>query len=215
VQPVSAGQSTAEAASCPTSHALRNSRPAPRAHACPCWPQSMPQQPRNIATAAAGKPREQGGCRRELLARRGVSVRRIYAPIAGLMLFRRMRCSCWQRSTHRWLHSLLLMGRARLVCLCPENMVVPSPSPGIVASRQQGPKRLRIPTRSLQEEVTQPLRKSHFLAVLFPAHRILRSAHRAPSTVPPRLPIEYMYCCGLLIGRSVKCHIIHRPETLP
>ena len=51
--------------------------------------------------------------------------------MAGLIWFKRIRCSCWQRSTQRWLHSLLLTGSERFVCLCPENMVVPSP-PSIV-----------------------------------------------------------------------------------
>ena len=51
--------------------------------------------------------------------------------MAGLIWFKRIRCSCWQRSTQRWLQILLLIGSERFVCLCPENMVVPSP-PSIV-----------------------------------------------------------------------------------
>ena len=46
-------------------------------------------------------------------------------PIAGLIWLSRIRCSCWQRSTQRWLQILLFIGRDRLVCLWPENIVVP------------------------------------------------------------------------------------------
>ena len=45
--------------------------------------------------------------------------------MAGLIWFRRIRCSCWQRSTQRWLQILLLIGSDLFVCLWPENIVVP------------------------------------------------------------------------------------------
>ena len=53
--------------------------------------------------------------------------------MAGLIWFRRIRCSCWQRSTQRWLQILLLIGSDRFVCLCPENIVVPSPAVSAMA----------------------------------------------------------------------------------
>lgn len=79
--------------------------------------------------ALASLELERGHCS-EAEAQHCATILRV--PIAGLMLLRRMRCSCWQRSTQRWLQSLLLMGSARLVCLCPLNIVVPRPGCGIV-----------------------------------------------------------------------------------
>eukprot|EP01043_Picozoa_sp_COSAG02_P049680 COSAG02_NODE_5015_length_4723_cov_3.671064_5_plen_187_part_00 len=66
-----------------------------------------------------------------LLPRCGTSG--VDVPMAGLIWLSRMRCSCWQRSTQRWLHILLFTGRDRFVCLCPENIVVPRlPAPSAI-----------------------------------------------------------------------------------
>ena len=63
--------------------------------------------------------------------------------MAGLIWLSRIRCSCWQRSTQRWLQILLFIGRDRLVCLWPENIVVPRfPAVSAMASQlrnRQGP----------------------------------------------------------------------------